>query len=150
MAGICLSVPAMIGLAAGAPKPLSPMPVLVVAPAFVVGIGAILVPVILFFAWNPSLFRGRETVPKRTYWLIGVIVTLNVAWFASGWKWGVQFQGIRYVRIVGVANIIWATLLVSLFAAFRTRASFTRNLLLHWMLFVWLAWYAFPYLGELP
>jgi len=62
----------------------------------------------------------------------------------------VEFEGIRYVRIVGIANIIWTTFLVSLFAAFRSRASFKKNLFLHWMLFVWLAWYAFPYLGELP
>jgi hypothetical protein len=150
MAGICLSVPAMIGLSAGEPRPLSPMPLLVVVPAFLVHVGAVLVPVALFFAWNPSLFRGQQTVPRRTYWLLGITALLNVAWFAGGWKWGVEFEGIRYVRIVGIANIIWTTFLVSLFAAFRSRASFKKNLFLHWMLFVWLAWYAFPYLGELP
>jgi len=150
MAGICLSVPAMISLSAGEPNPLSPMPLLVVVPAFLVHVGAVIVPVLLFFAWNPSLFRGREIVPQRTYWLLGISILSNVVWFVAGWKWGVEFEGIRYVRLVGIANIIWATLLVSLFAAFRKRASFKKNLFLHWMLFVWLAWYAFPYLGELP
>jgi hypothetical protein len=150
MAGICLAIPAMIGLSAGEPTPLSPMPMLVVIPAFLVRVGAVLAPVAFFFAWNPRLFRGQETVPKRTYWLLGIIILLNVAWFASGWNWGVQFEGIRYVRIVGIANAAWAALLVALFAAFRKRGSFNKNLFLHWMLFVWLAWYAFPYLGELP
>jgi hypothetical protein len=126
------------------------MPLLVMIPAFIVRVGAVLVPIALFFAWNPSLFRGQETVPKRTYWLLGIIILLNAAWFASGRKWGVEFEGIRYVRIVGIVNAAWSALLVALFAAFRKRGTFNNNLFLHWMLFVWLAWYAFPYLGELP
>jgi hypothetical protein len=91
MAGVCLSVPAMISLSAREPKPLSPMPLLVVVPAFLVHVGAVIVPVLLFFAWNPSLFRGREIVPQRTYWLLGISILSNVAWFAAGWKWGVEF-----------------------------------------------------------
>ena len=150
MAGICLAIPAMIGISAGEPRPLSPMPMLVMVPAFVVRVGAVLVPIALFFAWNPSLFRGRDTIPKRTYWLLGITILLNVAWFVSGWKWGVQFEGIRYVKIVGIVNAAWSVLLVALFVAFRNHGSFKKNLFLHWMLFVWLAWYAFPYLGELP
>ena len=150
MAGTCLAIPAMIGLSAGEPRPLSPMPMLVVIPAFLFRVGAVLVPIAFFFAWNPTLFRGQEIMPKRTYWLLGISILLNAAWFAGGWKWGVQFEGIRYVRIVGIVNAAWAALLVGLFAAFRKSGSFNKNLFLHWMLFVWLAWYAFPYLGELP
>jgi hypothetical protein len=150
MAGICLAIPALIGLSSGEPRPLSPMPMLVVIPAFLFRVGAVLVPIAFFFAWNPSLFRGQEIVPQRTCWLLGISILLNVAWFAGGWKWGIQFEGMRYVRIVAVANAAWSALLIALFAAFRKRPSFKKNLFLHWTLFVWLAWYAFPYLGELP
>jgi hypothetical protein len=150
MAGICLVIPALTGLSAGEPRPLSPMPMLVVIPTFVLHVGAMFIPVAFFFAWNPNLFRGEATVPKRTYWLLGITILLNVAWFVSGWKWGVQFEGMRYVRIVGITNAAWAALLVALFAVFRKRESFKKNLFLHWMLFAWLSWYAFPYLGELP
>ena len=150
MAGICLAIPALTGLSAGEPEPLSPMPMLVVIPAFVLHVGAMFVPVAFFFAWNPSLFHGQETMPKRTYWLLGTTILLNVAWFAAAWKWGVQFEGIRYVSTVGIANAVWAALLLALFAALKKGGFFHKNLFLHWMLFVWLAWYAFPYLGELP
>jgi hypothetical protein len=43
---------------------------------------------------------------------------------------------------------------IGLFLIFAQRwkgePSFISNLVVHWILFVWLAWYAFPYLGELP
>src|SRR5258708_8498588 len=127
MAGICLAAPAMIGLSAGEPRPLSPMPMLVVIPAFVLHVGAMFVPVAFFFAWNPNLFRGQVTVPKRTYWLLGITILLNVAWFASGWKWGMQFEGMRYVRIVGIVKAARAALLVALLAAFSKPQSFNKN-----------------------
>jgi hypothetical protein len=41
--------------------------------------------------------------------------------------------------------ILW-----SVFIWAKRQPSFGRNLLAHWLLFVWLGWYAFPYLGELP
>ena len=150
MAGICLAIPAMIGLSAGEPRPLSPMPMLVVIPAFLFRVGGVLLPIAFFFAWNPRLFHGQETMPKRTYWLLGITILLNLAWFAVGWKDGVQFEGIRFMRIVGTVNAVWAALLLALFSAFKKGGSFHKNLFLHWMLFVWLVWYAFPYLGELP
>jgi hypothetical protein len=28
--------------------------------------------------------------------------------------------------------------------------SFASNLIFHWLLFAWLGWFAFPYLGESP
>jgi hypothetical protein len=41
--------------------------------------------------------------------------------------------------------------LAALFARYQQRdITFRLVLALHWLLFSWLAWYAFPYLGELP
>jgi len=61
MAGICLSVPAMISLSAGEPKPLSPMPLLVVVPAFLVHVGAVIVPVLLCLCVESELIsRSRN------------------------------------------------------------------------------------------
>jgi hypothetical protein len=151
MSGLCLAVPALVSFSAGQPTPLCPTPVLTVFPAFIFGLGAMLVPVALFFAWNPGLFRGQDSMPKRTHWLLGILISLSLAWFVGGWQWGVQYEGIRFVRIVAIVNAFWAVLFVVLFAFFRNRKpSFKINLLLHWLLFAWLAWYAFPYLGELP
>jgi hypothetical protein len=151
-AGLCLLVPAWIGLfSTGGPTVLSPLPALTALPAmFGLAFGAMAVPSLLFFAWNPGLFRGDAKVPKRSYWLLGTAIILSPIWFVIGWKWGLQYQGVRYTYVVCAGNIVWAVFLGVLFAGFRNReASFKTNLLLHWALFAWLAWYAFPYLGEL-
>jgi hypothetical protein len=68
-----------------------------------------------------------------------------------GWKFGLQYQGTRYVYEVSAANVFGIAFLATGFSWSRKwEGSFTLNLALHWLLFVWLAWYAFPYLGELP
>jgi hypothetical protein len=149
-AGLCLAIPALIGLSGGEPTVLGPFPVLTMLPAFFVRSGAVVVPILLFFAWNPGLFRGQEKVPKRSYWLLGTVIALSPMWFALSWTWGLHYQGARYTYTVCAGNVVWASLLVGLFVGFRNReASFRTNLLLNWALFAWLAWYAFPFLGEL-
>jgi hypothetical protein len=150
--GLCLLVPAWIGFSTGGPTVLSPLPALTVLPAmFGLAYGALGVPSLLFFIWNPGLFRGEAKVPKRSFWLLGTAIALSSIDFALSWKWGLQYQGARYTYTVCAANAVWAVLLVGLFVGFRHREeSFKVNLLLHWALFAWLAWYAFPYLGELP
>jgi hypothetical protein len=72
-------------------------------------------------------------------------------WFVGGWRWGLQYQGIQHLRFVCIANIAWVLLLGFVFVSnWKSSPSFKRSLFLHWILFVWLAWYAFPYVGELP
>jgi hypothetical protein len=83
--------------------------------------------------------------------LFGVTTALNIAYFIVSWKWGLQYQGIRHVHAVSAINLVWAGVLgLGFVRSWKRTSSFTVSLLLHWMLFAWLAWYAFPYLGELP
>ena len=112
---------------------------------------AVAVPVVLFLVWNPGLFQGDAAVPKRSYVLLIILTLLNVLWFVVGWKDGLAMQGEKYNYSVCGANIVWIAALWMLFARCRkTEPSFKSNLLFHWMLFAWLAWYAFPFFGELP
>jgi hypothetical protein len=111
---------------------------------------AVLVPVLIFFAWNPQLFRGDGQIPKRSIALVILATACNMIWFVTGWNYGLQYQGPRYTAFVFVANILWLVVLVIAFLRFWRAPSFGGNLLFHWMLFAWLGWYAFPYLGELP
>jgi hypothetical protein len=157
MAGIGLLVPAAVGLlASGVPTTVCSFPALTVLPAFLLSdihlsMLAVASPMLLFFIWNPALFRGETTVPTRSYVLLAVATVLSIFYFVFGWKLGVQYQGVHYTRVVGAVNIGWSAFLILGF--FRSRkgvTSFGFNLFLHWMTFAWLAWYAFPYLGELP
>jgi hypothetical protein len=109
------------------------------------------VPSLLFFVWNPGLFRGKSKLPKRSLWLLAIATILSVVWFVIGWTYGLQYQGPRYVYEVCVLNIAGLGFLTAaFFRCWKREPSFRLNLALHWLLFVWLSWYAFPYLGELP
>jgi hypothetical protein len=159
-AGCGLLLPAWTGLfLSGVPTTLCPLPVLTITPAFILDSGpqafrfisvVVLIPALLFFAWNPGLFHGGQRIPKRSFVLMAVLTALTVIWFIAGWKYGVEYQGRPYTYAICVVNIGWLMLLWVMFIRYRRGASFTGNLLFHWIMFAWLAWYAFPYLGELP
>jgi|SRR5581483_5736581 len=158
IASLLLLIPAATGLlTSGVPRAYCPFPILTVLPAFVLASWhhleklAITLPSLLFLAWSPGLMRGQVVVPKRSYCLLAVLTVLSVFYFVTGWRLGVEYEGIEYTRAVCFINIISVAFLAAAFVRVRNIGpSFRSNLLLHWALFAWLAWYAFPYLGELP
>jgi hypothetical protein len=157
LAGLGLLIPASVGLlVSGVPTILCPFPLVTILSAFLLhGQGslkaAVAVPTLLFFAWHPGLFRGDAKIPKRSYVLLIVLILLSIADFIAGWNWGLQYQGPQYTHAVCAINVAWAVFLLLAFArSWKKPPSFVYSLFLHWMLFAWLAWYAFPYLGELP
>jgi hypothetical protein len=155
--GLSLLIPASLGLLlTGIPTALCPFPLITVLPAFLLSDwrltdAAVIVPVLLFFAWNPGAFRGESKIPQRTYVLLALATVLSVVYFVLSWNYGLKYQGARFTHIVCVVNAVWLAVLWVMFArAWNREPSFKTNLFLHWLLFAWLAWYAFPYLGELP
>ena len=160
MSGLSLVVIASMGLgiltSAGAPTIYCPLPTLTILPMFILsrwglGTAAVLVPVVLYFAWFPGLLmRGYSRLPKRIVWLIAALSVLTVVDFSIEWKDGLEYQGSNYTMIVGIINVIWLGVLWWVAIRAWRRPSFKAILLAHWFLFAWLSWYAFPYLGELP
>ncbi len=149
--------PASVGLlVSNIPTMLCPFPALTVLPAFLLSDrylfrAAVAVPMLLFFAWQPGLFRGDAVVPKRSYVLLAIATVLSVFYFVASWNWGLHYQGPRYAHVVCAVNVVWVGFLTFAFArSWNAPPSFRFNLFLHWVLFAWLAWDAFPYLGELP
>ena len=154
LAGLSLLVPVLFWVlfAQEEPSALYPFPALMFVPAlFGLRQVAVAVPVVLFFVWNPGLFQGDAAVPRRSHVLLLILTLLNVLWFVVGWKDGLAMQGAKYNYSVCGVNILCVAALWTLFARSRkTEPSFKSNLLFHWILFTWLAWYAFPFFGELP
>jgi hypothetical protein len=155
--GFLLLIPAWVGLHLfGVTMLLSPLPALTIIPAFLLDAmhlqaAALVIPVILFFAWNPGLFRGTETIPRRTYVLFAIATVLSTIWFVGSWKYGLQYQGRTYTYLICALNAAWLSGLgVFLFLRRKYDPSFASNLAFHLLFFAWLGWYAFPYLGELP
>jgi hypothetical protein len=104
----------------------------------------------LFFAWNPNLFRGNVNVPKRSWVLLTMLSILSVVYFVSSWRNGNQYQGREYTVAICAENIAWLVGLWAILYCSSRLCSFKANLFFHAVLFAWLAWCAFPYLGELP
>lgn len=157
LAGVGLLIPASLGLlVAGVPTKLCPLPLLTIIPAFVLSTwrlhyAAVTVPMILFFLWHPGLFHGEIGIPRRSYALVAGATLLSVLYFISGWRLGLEYQGAEHTRFVCVVNIAWVAFLIFAFGrTWKSGTTFWTGLMLHWAVFAWLAWYAFPYLGELP
>jgi hypothetical protein len=151
-AGCGLVVPACIGL--GVLPGMPAFPFLTTMAAFLLLEGkppwtALVLPSLLFFAWSPGLFRGRVEIPMRSRALFAVTGLLTPIWFVIGWKYGRTYQS-RFLYLFCAMNVLWLLALWLILAHSRRRASFVCNLLFHWLLFAWLGWCAFPWLGELP
>lgn len=154
VAGVALIMPASLGLLiSGVPTIVCPFPTVTIVPAFLLGRSyglAVLVPTVLFFLWNPGLFRGQIVFPTRSIVLLAILTGFTGVFFVSSWQDGLHYRGPQFMYAVGALNAVWVLVLWGLLVASVRRVSFARNLLLNWILFAWLAWYAFPYTGELP
>jgi hypothetical protein len=155
-AGLSLLVPAWVGLfSSGVPTLYSPLPTLTVVPALALSRWhleslAVLVPSILFFAWNLGLLLNQQpNLPRRTVALLGFLTVLTVVDCVLEWKNGVRYQGRSHTLLIYVIDGMWLACLWWAVVRSRRQPSFKSNLLSHWLLFAWLAWCAFPYLGEL-
>jgi hypothetical protein len=74
---------------------------------------------------------------------------LSPLWFVGGWRDGAIVQGLHYNFSVLGINVVWLAILWLILArSWKAQPSFRFNLLFHWLLFAWLAWYAFPFFGE--
>ena len=141
----------------GTPQIYAPLNLLVVIPAFMSSglfggryLPAIAVVPLFFCLWCWPVLRGRTTLPLRSLVLLIVAVILSAASLIFGARYGVEYQSVGYVVGVAVVNIACWALLGVLALLARRRPSFGHNLGFHAALFAWLAWCAFPYLGELP
>jgi hypothetical protein len=146
---LCLPVIPYFRRQEGFDLALYPHPVLVLVP-MLLGLrwAAFAVPSVCFFLWNQGLFRGEGVVPRRSHVLLIIVALLSALWFALGWKDGMAIQGAAYCRLVFSVNIACIGILFSMFAYSKKTNSFAINLLCHWILFLWLSWYAFPFFGE--
>ena len=151
----------VMSVSAGYPSVWQPLNLVVVVPAFyLVALGPVpapavyllaSVPIVVFFClWSLPLFSGSPQVPSRTVVLFLVLVVAVVLWFLAGWKYGVEYQSLRYAAPLALINTVWVLLLSWLLIRARKSPSFQSSLVFHTLMFVWAAWFAFPWLGELP
>lgn len=137
-------------IGASHPTILTPYSLVVVAPLFLIGFVAIFVVPSLFAAWSFPLLRGQTGIPKRTKIAAIALILLSGLHLIGGWDTGARYQGTAHILAVFVLNVIFWTALYIIGRSNSKSATLTKNFLFHWLLFAWLAWGAFPWLGEIP
>jgi hypothetical protein len=143
----------------GYPKLYAPLNLLMTIPAMHAaevargswgGFFAIPIVPVFFCAWSWGVLRGRVKLPVRSLVLLVLAVLLSAAHIGFGYKYGVKYQSPEYTAAVAIISLIFWVVLGALAILASRRPTFRHNLVFHTVLFSWLAWYAFPYLGELP
>jgi hypothetical protein len=89
-------------------------------------------------------------VPIRSYVLWVAVTILSGTWIVAGWHYGLEYEGLEYTASCALFSVALSSL--SAFALWRARTapSFSSALVFQTLLFLWLASYALPYLGEIP
>jgi len=100
-AALALLLPAAVGLNDNGPTIIHPLPALTILPAFFLSgfhlwKAVVVIPTLLFFAWNPGLLFGDGKIPRKSRVLLAILTGLSVVWFVGGWKFGVEYQGAGY------------------------------------------------------
>lgn len=104
---------------------------------------------IIFVAWSFPRLRIPAKLPRRSILLFALVAILSLVLFHSTWLDGIQHQGLYHTRLLAVCNgVQFLTLLCILFIGLR-RPTPIAYLAFHSLLFSWVAWSAFPWLGEL-
>ena len=109
-------------------------------------IGTVLVPV-AFLLWSSNLWKGEKDIPRRSRNLAFAIFGLSVVWFMFVGQAGVQAQGLFHVIMVQGYNVMIASLLLLLYRLNRAEPKFGVSYTYHWLMFAWIGWCAFPWLG---
>ena len=136
----------------GAPTIASPYPLPLVIAAFA-GVPPLLVALSVsaaFFAWSYPLFRGESGIPLRSTILFLVVAAGSVWFFATGWEYGLKYQGHVYTATCASLSTIQFAVLTTARLLNRRSERFWTSLGFHVGLFAWIATYAMPYLGETP
>jgi hypothetical protein len=104
---------------------------------------------LLYWLWSFPNFQVPKVLPKRTIALFVLSVFLSALFFWDSWDSGVHYQGYKFLVAMSVLNGAVSLLLGMLLFPILKVPSQGGTLIFTTLLFCWLYWGAFPWLGEL-
>lgn len=156
-----IAIAAWLGASgANGSNPFAPASLLIVVPSYLVAeslgderIAWLLIPLLpalSYLAFSNQLFRDATTIPVRGWVLVAILSLGSVAWFVAAWSYGVKYQGTSFTLSVLGLNLAAAVAVVA--AGFTNRSSpkWASSFVFHTVLFAWIGWLSFPWLGEMP
>jgi hypothetical protein len=149
---VTLSVAAFVAISAPIPRLYSPFPFLVILPYFLSGgkMLAVLSPQALLLPWIATVGVSRVRVPWWSTSLFALLAVFNAAWCVLGFRFSLGYHGVNYTVGVVLLNAIWLACAAALWWRNRWRPSRAGHVGYCIVVSLWLCWFAFPYLGELP
>ena len=136
------------------PKVYSPLPFFIVFPMFF-GVPLLVVAMAGLIAFLTLNYRHLIGCPKERCGVgmtvfLGILTFLSGTWILMGIPYAVQYQNAPYAYGVTIANMIFAGLGWANWFYARKPHRYYAQVALAFVLSAWLAWQAFPWMGELP
>jgi len=137
-----------VTFATGVPRIWAPMPIHVFLLWWLIGPAVVLMPALLLLAWCWPISSSANVVPRRSIVLLATLALLSVVYFIASWHFGVLYQGATHTTGVACINLLVLMALALLAFQIARRPNRAGPFIFHTLLFAWLGWCAFPYLGE--
>jgi len=106
------------------------------------------IPVIFIF-WTRKLYINEGKVPWRSVIFFPIMMLLSIVFLATSWEYGLKYQGKIHTLAMYGCNLLFWVMMIFLYLINRKKQKFIFNFFFHLVSFIWLAWVAFPWLGEL-
>lgn len=102
----------------------------------------------MFWMWPGGPGRSRANIPWHFALFVFLIGGLNFWYLLESWDYGLEYQGLEYTRDISRLSILSWQVLGVLYGIWLRKKTYYRALAFFLYFFLWLNWYAFPYLGE--
>lgn len=103
-----------------------------------------------FVAWSYPLFQGRDPIPRRSAIAFVLLSALSIVFFVAEWSAGITHSGLAHTLVMALYNLLGAGISFWCLRRNRQVPSYGSNLAYHAVLFSWLAYCSFPWMGEGP
>jgi len=140
------------------PKIYSPYSFVVVIPAFmfsalelpkfILYFLAALPNALCFLLWSKFTVKGEFLIQKTTFNLSRILVILSILLCITSYNYGIKYQGLSHTLFIYLFNVFFIGALYKVYLINRIKPSINNSILYNILLFSWLGWCAFPWLGE--
>jgi hypothetical protein len=103
-----------------------------------------------YLATGIPTLKARAGLPRFTVILFILLSALSIAHLAFSYRDGLNYQGPLYTTVLGLLNLTAIALLAMLAFRLRARESTSSAMVFHFLVILWLSWFAFPWFGEMP
>lgn len=150
MTMLTLAVASFEAFVPGTPQPWAVMPLTVILPAFVLWPIGFLVLIAVAYALAYPIRRGVEEISNKQSSFAYGMLALAWCWMIFGARYAVRYQGVPYLVTCVLAQAAFTGLILCAERINAKRRDFASASVYQLIVSIWLASYAFPYMGELP